>query len=105
MLMISVKNIVYPWQELQTFPTNLTFYKGCDALEVKNNVSAPPEGWGVEHAISALGSYFTESYFLDGRLKTVNIIYNTTTNSIKIRMPRTISRVWILTCHHLDCLN
>lgn len=34
------------------------FFNFCDALEVKDGVSAPASGWGLENALSAWGNYF-----------------------------------------------
>ena len=37
------------------------------ALEVNNGVSAPPAGWGLDHALRAWGSYFTNTYLPRGK--------------------------------------
>lgn len=50
---------MWAWQSLQpTSGPNTTFYKFCNALEVKDGVSAPVSGWGLEHALPAWGNYF-----------------------------------------------
>ncbi|KAK0441216.1 peptidase S28 [Desarmillaria tabescens] len=51
---------LWSWQELQpsTGPWS-SFYRFCDALEVKNGVSAPEGGWGVENALSAWAQWLT----------------------------------------------
>lgn len=48
------------WQNLQPAGENQIFYAFCDALEVKDGVSAPAEGWGLEHALAAYGTYMSE---------------------------------------------
>ncbi|OBZ67049.1 putative serine protease K12H4.7 [Grifola frondosa] len=60
----SLRNNLWDWQSLQPYsgPSAL-FFKFCDALEVKNGVSAGPDGWGVEHALQAWGSYWTNTYY------------------------------------------
>jgi hypothetical protein len=51
---LSVRNNLWQWQSLQvTSGPNAPFYQFCDALEVKDGKSAPQEGWGLEHALSA----------------------------------------------------
>ncbi|KAH8094950.1 serine carboxypeptidase S28-domain-containing protein [Cristinia sonorae] len=49
---------IFEWQDLgpRTGP-NAGFYQFCDALEVKNGVSAPAKGWGLDHALKAWGDY------------------------------------------------
>ncbi|KAG2048971.1 hypothetical protein BDR06DRAFT_962018 [Suillus hirtellus] len=37
----------------------------CDALEVKNGVSAGPEGWGLENAIKSWGNFWNTTYYDD----------------------------------------
>lgn len=39
-----------------------SFFQFCDALEVKDGVSAPATGWGLDHALEAWGSYWTSTY-------------------------------------------
>jgi hypothetical protein len=43
------------------------FYSFCDALEVKDGVQAPENGWGGEHAVNAWGSYWRDFYFEQGK--------------------------------------
>jgi hypothetical protein len=38
------------------------FFNFCDALEVKNGISAPASGWGVDHALTAWGTYWRNTY-------------------------------------------
>jgi len=38
------------------------FFQFCDTLEVKNGQAAPATGWGLDHALSAWGSYFKNTY-------------------------------------------
>jgi hypothetical protein len=60
---ISVRINLGDWQSLQPDSGSGTmFYKFCDALEVKNGVSAPASGWGVDHALSAWGKFFSGNY-------------------------------------------
>ncbi|THH02814.1 hypothetical protein EW145_g6691 [Phellinidium pouzarii] len=39
------------------------FFDFCDALEVKNGVSAPSGGWGLDHALTAWGTYWNSTYY------------------------------------------
>jgi pimeloyl-ACP methyl ester carboxylesterase len=62
----ALRNNLWDWQSLQvTSGPNTSFFKFCDALEVKDGVSAPASGWGVDHAFAAWGAYWRNSY-LDG---------------------------------------
>ena len=55
---------LFPWQSLQVSTgSEGDFYKFCDALEVKNGVSAPAQGWGLDHALQAWGSYWTSTFY------------------------------------------
>lgn len=58
-----VRNNLWDWQSLSpsTGP-NGTFFQFCDALEVKNGVSAPASGWGVNHALQAWGTFWQNGY-------------------------------------------
>ncbi|KAF8513795.1 serine carboxypeptidase S28-domain-containing protein [Gautieria morchelliformis] len=59
----SLRNILWDWQSLQPYVgPNATFFQSCDAIEVKNGVNAPATGWGLDHALSAWGSYFKNVY-------------------------------------------
>ncbi|EIW74346.1 peptidase S28 [Coniophora puteana RWD-64-598 SS2] len=53
------------WQELQPDSgANQTFYRFCDALEVNaGGESAGEQGWGVEHAVQAWGSFWKAEYY------------------------------------------
>ncbi|KIK95608.1 hypothetical protein PAXRUDRAFT_140281 [Paxillus rubicundulus Ve08.2h10] len=55
---------LFDWQSLQPFtgPGSM-FFEFCDALEVKNGVSAPATGWGLETAIYAWGSFWNTTYY------------------------------------------
>ncbi|KAG8737421.1 hypothetical protein FRC10_008200 [Ceratobasidium sp. 414] len=44
-------------QSLQPGDFDQSFYRFCDALEVKDGVSAGPSGWGLDHALTAYGNY------------------------------------------------
>ncbi|PBK68054.1 hypothetical protein ARMSODRAFT_976325 [Armillaria solidipes] len=51
---LSVRWNLWSWQELQpTTGSETAFYRFCDALEVKDGVSASVNGWGMDHALSA----------------------------------------------------
>ncbi|KAI0737246.1 peptidase S28 [Daedaleopsis nitida] len=55
---------LFPWQSLQVSTgSEGDFYKFCDALEVKDGVSAPAQGWGLDHALQAWGSYWTSTFY------------------------------------------
>lgn len=43
------------------------FFQFCDALEVKDAVSAPSQGWGLDNALSAWGTYFKNTYIPLGK--------------------------------------
>ncbi|KDQ20234.1 hypothetical protein BOTBODRAFT_142776 [Botryobasidium botryosum FD-172 SS1] len=52
------------WQFLDpTSGPDNDFFKFCDALEVKNGVSAPADGWGLEYALEAFGKYMNHTFF------------------------------------------
>ncbi|KIP03851.1 hypothetical protein PHLGIDRAFT_25906 [Phlebiopsis gigantea 11061_1 CR5-6] len=55
-----VRNNMWDWQP-ETGP-NATFFQFCDALEVKNQVSSPASGWGVDHALPAWGDFWKQGY-------------------------------------------
>ncbi|KAG6854358.1 hypothetical protein C0991_007863 [Blastosporella zonata] len=60
----ALRNNLWDWQSLQpTTGPNGQFYRFCDALEVKNGISAPASGWGLNHALAAWSSYFKNIYF------------------------------------------
>ncbi|KAK0437331.1 hypothetical protein EV421DRAFT_1739055 [Armillaria borealis] len=42
-----------------TTGSGASFYGFCDALEVKNSVSTPESGWGVDHVLSAWAKWLT----------------------------------------------
>ncbi|GJJ15866.1 hypothetical protein Clacol_010144 [Clathrus columnatus] len=59
----ALRNILWDWQSLQPYTgPNATFFQSCDALEVKDGVSAPATGWGLTHALPTFGSYFKNVY-------------------------------------------
>ncbi|KAG2049013.1 peptidase S28 [Suillus hirtellus] len=57
---------LFDWQNMQpdTGPGAM-FFQFCDALEVKNGVSAGPEGWGLENAIKSWGNFWNTTYYDD----------------------------------------
>ena len=54
---------------------NGDFFKFCDALEVKNGVSAPAAGWGLDNALQAWGSYWKNSFYVQSTLKLRHLLY------------------------------
>ncbi|KAH8094923.1 serine carboxypeptidase S28-domain-containing protein [Cristinia sonorae] len=62
----ALKFPLYTWQDLapNTGPGG-DFFNFCDALEVKNGVSAPASGWGLNHALQAWGNFFTNTFISD----------------------------------------
>jgi len=60
----ALRNNLWDWQSLQPESgPDQQFFQFCDALEVKNGVSAGPEGWGLEHALNAWGTYWADTYY------------------------------------------
>ncbi|KAJ1307848.1 hypothetical protein OPQ81_001929 [Rhizoctonia solani] len=53
----TLRNPLWYWQSLQTGQSDQSFYRFCDALEVKDGISASPNGWGLDHALTAYGDY------------------------------------------------
>ncbi|KAI0333427.1 peptidase S28 [Cubamyces sp. BRFM 1775] len=59
----AVSQILGSWQELTlTAGAGSTWFEFCDALEVKDGKAAGPNGWGLEHALTAWGSYYKNTY-------------------------------------------
>ncbi|KAH7106126.1 peptidase S28, partial [Auriculariales sp. MPI-PUGE-AT-0066] len=55
---------LWEWQSLSPSSTRAAgFHVFCDALEVKDGVAAGPDGWGLEHALKAWGTYWNETYY------------------------------------------
>ncbi|PPQ74362.1 hypothetical protein CVT24_000656 [Panaeolus cyanescens] len=60
----ALRNNLWDWQSLQpTSGSNTQFYRFCNALEVKNGVSADSKGWGLENALTAWGNYWKNGYY------------------------------------------
>ncbi|OCH84125.1 peptidase S28 [Obba rivulosa] len=60
----ALRNNLWDWQSLQPDSgAGAQFFDFCDALEVKDGVSAPASGWGLDHALSAWGAYWTNTYY------------------------------------------
>ncbi|PBL02968.1 hypothetical protein ARMGADRAFT_279728 [Armillaria gallica] len=60
----SLRINLWDWQSLQpTSGAGAQFFEFCDALEVKDGENAPQAGWGLDHALSAWGSYFKDDYY------------------------------------------
>ncbi|KAG9096169.1 hypothetical protein FRC07_010976 [Ceratobasidium sp. 392] len=53
----ALRNPMWMWQSLQPGGSDQSFFQFCDALEVKDGVSAGPSGWGLDHALIAYGNY------------------------------------------------
>jgi len=52
------------WQLLQPdFGPGALFFEFCDALEVKDGVTASATGWGLENAINSWGSFWNTTYY------------------------------------------
>ncbi|TFY55378.1 hypothetical protein EVG20_g9336 [Dentipellis fragilis] len=59
----ALRNNLWDWQSLSPISgAGALFWQFCDALEVKDRENAPASGWGVDHAVSAWGSYFKNTY-------------------------------------------
>ncbi|TFK90871.1 peptidase S28 [Polyporus arcularius HHB13444] len=59
----ALRNNLWDWQSLSPSSGGGTFFEFCDALEVKNGVSAGPKGWGLQHALQAWGTFWTKTYY------------------------------------------
>lgn len=60
---VIVRNNLWDWQSLDPSSDGGIFFDFCDALEVKDGVSAGEEGWGADHAIQAWSSFWTTEYY------------------------------------------
>jgi hypothetical protein len=59
----ALRNNLWDWQAMQVYSgPGAQFFNFCDALEVKNGISAPASGWGVDHALTAWGTYWRNTY-------------------------------------------
>lgn len=58
-----MRNPLWAWQDLNPDSGYGTFNAFCDALEVKNGVSAGSKGWGLQHALQAWGSWWNQTYY------------------------------------------
>ncbi|PAV21369.1 peptidase S28 [Pyrrhoderma noxium] len=62
----ALRNNLWDWQSLSpTSGPGSQFFDFCDALEVKNGVSAGSDGWGLDHALSAWGAYWKSFYYVE----------------------------------------
>ena len=53
---------LYSWVDMKLgSDPDSVFCKFCDALEVKDGVNGPEEGWGLECALQAWGKYMTRN--------------------------------------------
>ncbi|KAH9917352.1 serine carboxypeptidase S28-domain-containing protein [Fomitopsis serialis] len=58
----ALQHPLFPWQGLQP-SSNLSdplFFHFCDALEVKDNQTAPSEGWGLQNALNSWAGFWKE---------------------------------------------
>lgn len=63
---MAVQENFLSWQALQpNSGPGGDFYEFCDALEVKNGVSAGASGWGLDNALQAWGNYWKSKYYSD----------------------------------------
>jgi hypothetical protein len=63
----ALRNNLWEWQSLMlSSGPGTPFFAFCDALEVKDGVSAPAAGWGLEHALSAWATFWVGTYFPSG---------------------------------------
>lgn len=60
-----MRNNLWDWQSLTPVTGYAKFFQFCDALEVKDGVSATASGWGVDHALAAWGKFWTSGYLAD----------------------------------------
>ena len=62
--LLEVRNNLWTWQSLQpTTGSGSAFFEFCDAIEVKDGQKAGVSGWGVQHALSAWGTYWNTTYY------------------------------------------
>ncbi|KAL0955674.1 hypothetical protein HGRIS_001899 [Hohenbuehelia grisea] len=69
----ALRNNLWRYQELSPISSpNAPFHQFCNALQMKDGVSAPPSGWGRRHALEAWGKYWRTTYLpqLCGSLNT-----------------------------------
>ena len=62
-----MRNNLWDWQSLSPTSGGGTFFEFCDALEVKNGVSAGAKGWGLDHTLKAWSTFWTDTYLPDDR--------------------------------------
>ena len=61
-----MRNNLWDWQSLSpTSGPGSQFFDFCDALEVKNGLSAGSDGWGLDNALSAWGAYWKSFYYAE----------------------------------------
>ena len=69
----SVRNNLWGWQYMSPgsgLDANIfDFFNFCDALEVKNGVSASASGWGLNNALAAWGNYWKNGYLSQRKQK------------------------------------
>lgn len=61
-----MRNNLWDWQSLSpSTGSEGTFFQFCDALEVKDNKTAPATGFGLAHALPAWGNFWKSGYLAD----------------------------------------
>ncbi|KAG2127939.1 peptidase S28 [Suillus bovinus] len=60
----AIQSNLFDWEPMQpSSGPGAMFFQFCDALEVKNGISAGPEGWGLENAIQSWGNFWNTTYY------------------------------------------
>ncbi|EGN95063.1 hypothetical protein SERLA73DRAFT_187354 [Serpula lacrymans var. lacrymans S7.3] len=60
----ALQDNLFDWQSLQPdVGPGAMFFQFCDALEVDNGISANASGWGLDHTITAWGSFWNTTYY------------------------------------------
>ena len=62
------------------------FFEFCDALEVKDGISAPATGWGLEHAINSWGPFWSDTYYAYGKPSRGMVRCNVTESDVRSRV-------------------
>ncbi|KAG2039982.1 peptidase S28 [Suillus americanus] len=60
----ALQSNLFDWQSLQPdVGPGAMFFEFCDALEVKDGISAGPQGWGLDNAIYSWGNFWNTTYY------------------------------------------
>ena len=61
-----VRNNLWDWQSLTpNSGPGAQFFNFCDALEIKDGVSAGSDGWGLDYALNTWGAYWKSFYYAE----------------------------------------